>query len=55
MPDDTYSSYIEMKCVNDETGGPPFWMPPYSHDINPFPQCENLRKLTQLDPTSQDY
>ncbi len=34
-----------MKCVNDESGGPPFWKPSYDHEINPFPDCENLREL----------
>ena len=39
-----YSSYLEMVCVNDPSGGPPFWNPSFDHEINPFPPCVNLRK-----------
>ena len=39
-----YSSFIDMKCVNDENGGPPFWSPAFDNVINPFPPCVNLRK-----------
>ena len=35
---------IDLKCVNDPYGGPPYWIPPYDHDANPFPKCVLLRK-----------
>jgi hypothetical protein len=41
---DNYSAYLELSCINDPNGGPPFWDPPYDHEINPFPICEVLRK-----------
>ncbi len=39
-----YSSFLDMRCVNDENGGPPFWVPNFDHEINPFPPCENMRE-----------
>lgn len=35
---------IDLKCVNDPYGGPPYWIPPYDHDANPFPKCVKLGK-----------
>ena len=39
---DNYAAYLELSCINDPNGGPPFWDPPYDHDINPFPPFEIL-------------
>ena len=36
--------FIELFCVNDPYGGPPYWFPLYDHDINPFPKCVVVRK-----------
>jgi len=41
---ENYSAYLELSCINDPNGGPPFWDPPYDHNIIPFPPCEILRK-----------
>ena len=41
----TIVPYLELKCVNDETGlGAPYWFPPYEHDVVDFPRCKILRK-----------
>ena len=42
----TLIPYMELKCVNDETGGggAPYWDPPYEHDTVDFPKCTLLRK-----------
>ena len=44
MPDGTTAAYIYLTCVNSDTGGPPFWSPPYDYDVNPFPPCQALGK-----------
>ena len=41
--------HIDLKCVNDQYGGAPFWdtvgdIPPIDGDANPFPKCVLLRK-----------
>jgi hypothetical protein len=43
--ENNFSSFIDMKCVNDPSGGPPVWSPPYDNFIIPFPECANLRKF----------
>ena len=42
----TLAPFIELKCVNDETGGggAPYWSPPYDGENVPFPRCKLLRK-----------
>ena len=45
MGKDNYSSFIDLKCINDPSGGPPIWDPPFDNFINPFPDCVNIREL----------
>ena len=40
----TTTQYIDLTCKNDDTGGAPYWVPPYDHDGNPFPKCVKLGK-----------
>ena len=37
---------IDLVCTNGANDAPPFWNPPYDHDINPFPECVFLRKYS---------
>ena len=37
---------IDLVCKNGANDAPPFWDPPYDHEINPFPECVFLRKYT---------
>ena len=37
---------IDLVCTNGANDAPPFWNPPYDHDINPFPECVYLRKYS---------
>jgi hypothetical protein len=45
LAENNYLSFIDMKCVNDPSGGPPVWNPAYDNFIIPFPDCVNIRKL----------
>ncbi len=45
----TQLQYIDLTCINDPYGGPPYWepsgkIPPIDGDANPFPNCVLLRK-----------
>ena len=42
----TLKPYMELRCVNDETGrgGAPYWSPPYDGINVPFPKCTVLCK-----------
>ena len=42
----TLQTHIDLTCLNDPTGGPPYWYPFYDHATNPFPNCVVLCKLT---------
>ena len=44
MQDGTQKQSIDLICINDPNGGPPYFYPPYEHDTNPFPPCVILRK-----------
>ena len=37
---------IDLVCRNGANDAPPFWDPPYDHDINPFPECVYLREYS---------
>ena len=40
------TSFIDLKCINADDGGSPYWSPPYDNDINPFPMCQIQCKYT---------
>ena len=44
MPDGTTAAFIYLTCVNSDSGGAPYWNPPYDYDVNPFPPCKTLGK-----------
>ena len=46
----TLKSYMELMCVNDETGlgGAPYWSPPYDGINVPFPKCTVLCKYFRV-------
>ena len=39
-----FSSNVHLTCINDPSGGPPYWDPPYDGVITPFPTCVLMRK-----------
>ena len=46
LAENNFTSYLDLECINDPEGGPPFWSPPFDNDINPFPTCVTLGKLS---------
>ena len=47
--DETIVEFIDLTCINDPSGGKPYWDPPYEHGTVPFPNCVILREY--LDTT----